>query len=207
MTSTEQKGLFTFSDKFVVPIGTLLEKCNCFGEDVIKFKYKFNFFQVVEQFIRSLTSWAVSRGSYNKQIFNNVLRSYECLIVVIKHFTNYAETEIIIKPLIQRLDCVPTYFNRKEFRNYNFFYVYFAANCALVTYQNVEFSEAFPGVIRKLLFPPILDYKNVMEELKLLQTSNECILYGFLKEEESLKSHKLLMEYMELILYILKVSQ
>ncbi|KAH1022918.1 hypothetical protein HUJ04_012231 [Dendroctonus ponderosae] len=204
VTSTEQTSLFTFSDKFAVPIGTLLEKCNCFGEDVIKFKYKFNFFCVVEQFIRSLTSWAVSRGNYNNQFFNNVIRSYEFLIVVIKHFTKYAETEIIIKPLIQRLDCVPTYFNRKEFRNYNFFYVYFAANCALVKYQNVAFSEAFPGVMRKQLFPPILNYKDVIEALKLLQTSDECILYGFLKEEESLKNHKLLLEYMELILYILK---
>lgn len=204
--SGEERNLFLGTDKFIIPVGTLTERCSCFGDDVIKFHYKFDFFNVIEQFIRSLTMWAFNRGDYNKFVFGYVLRANKFLTFLVKHYKGNFKKDKIIRPLLQRLDCVPTYYHKSGFRNFDFFCVYFEAKCALVRYQNIDFNEAFPILIRKLLFPPIQDYNGALEHLKWLQTSDQCILYGFLKEEESFKDHKLLIEYTNLILHIVEVK-
>ncbi|XP_066155556.1 nucleoporin Nup188 [Euwallacea fornicatus] len=202
--STQPTSLFLGSSQFIIPADTLTEKCSCFGVDLMKFHYKFDFFEIIGQFIKSLTMWAVNNGDINKSVSNSLLRATKFLNFLIKHYKGNFNDDRVIKPLLQRLDCVPTYFIKSGFKSFDFFYVYFEAKCALIRYQNIDFQEAFPLLIQKLLFPSFSDYRTAAAELKLLKSGHECILFRFLKEEESRPRHKLLLEYIHLIIKVLQ---
>ncbi|XP_050313935.1 nucleoporin Nup188 [Anthonomus grandis grandis] len=203
---TEEKPLFAGSQRFIIPIGTLAEKCSCFGFDALKYHYKFNFFELVDQLIKSLTMWAYRKGDFNKLIFDYVIRANKFLTHIVRNYKGNFREDTTIRPLLQRLDCVPTYYNKGAFRNYEFFKVYFEAKCAMIKCHNIEMNEAFPPEIRKFLFPFVVDYKDV-EKLNLLQTNSDCILYGFLNEEQVMSDHSLALEYVEFIFDILRKNK
>ncbi|CAG9765832.1 unnamed protein product [Ceutorhynchus assimilis] len=203
MRSLEEEYLLPGSEKFIVPAGTLLEKCNCFGKDMIKYHYRYDFFKIIEQYVISLTSWAFNKGEYNKLIYRNVMRANKFLIYLVKHYRGNFQLDTLIRPLLQRLDCVPTYYSKGGLKNFDFFCLYFESRCALIIHQNVDFSAAFPILIRKMLFPVISDYKYASTDLERFQSSCDFSLYGFLKEEEGYSDHKLLLNYIECVTYIL----
>ncbi|KAF7287395.1 hypothetical protein GWI33_001374 [Rhynchophorus ferrugineus] len=61
--SGEECNLFMGTDRFKVPKGTLTEKCDCYGENMIKYNYRYDYFLVIEQYMKSLTMWAINRAS------------------------------------------------------------------------------------------------------------------------------------------------
>lgn len=202
--SDEEKDLFLGTDRFKIPKGTLTERCNCYGVDMLKFYYKYNYFQVIEQYMRSLTMWVINTGEYNKFILNCVLKAYTFLSFLIKHYRGNFCDDQDIRPLLKRLDCVPTYYNKGGFRSYEFFYVFFEVKCSLFIHHNVNFQEAFPLIVRKSMFPSITDYNLSQSDLKIMHTSEDSILYSFLREEERKRDHKLLLKYTEIVLAVLK---
>lgn len=104
------------------------------------------------------------------------------------------------------MDCVPTYYCQNSFKeNMELFFVYFEAKCALIKYQNIDFDDSFNPVIQKILFPPIVTYQNALPQPKLFQSGYDCVLYDFLKEEEDMSHPRLLKEFVDLIVHIVKV--
>ncbi|KAL1493269.1 hypothetical protein ABEB36_011353 [Hypothenemus hampei] len=203
-TLPEDMHLLPGSDKIIVPAGTPITKCNCFGQNVCKIQIKFDFFIVIEQSIRSLTSFAFNRGDLNTFSTNSFLRCVKFLTFLVKNYHGDFTKDKIITPLIQRLDCVPTFLSRNDSIYFEIFFEYFKVKCALIKHQNVGFLEVFPSAIRNLLFPSRLTSNNVTQKLKFRQLTEDCLVSRFLKEEENLKNHSLLLEYIELIYNILQ---
>lgn len=187
-------------------MGTLAEKCISSKVAVMNFHFKCDFFEVMEQFIRSLYLSAFQRRELNPNMLLCVTRCTRFLTHLIKHYRGDFKSDQIIRPLLRKMDCVPTFYCQNSFKeNLELFFVYFEAKCALIKYQNIDFDDAFQPVIQKILFPPIVTYRNALPQPKLFQSGYDCVLYDFLKEEEDMSYPRLLKEFVDLIVHIVKV--
>ncbi|XP_060516036.1 nucleoporin Nup188 [Cylas formicarius] len=204
IVTVQATNLFNETDRFVMPPHTTAERSSCYGKDVIKFNYKYDLFDMIDQYIISLSNWVLGKACYNKLLLSYVIQGTTFLTHLIKFYQGDFNKETIIKPILHRLDGILTNHSNGSMRNLELFYAYFEAKCALVMKQNVEFAVAFPQTVKKIIFPTISDYQNGNREMTLIHINTDCILYIYLKDEENTNDHKLLLLYLDLVANILE---
>ncbi|CAH1255988.1 unnamed protein product [Diabrotica balteata] len=205
-TLNEELPLFTDSKLFMIPFGTIIQRFRCRDIDLVQIKYPFSFFLLLEQYIKSLHS---SRfGLTPPIVFTNlkklVISGYQFIHHYIKNYKDEYKKDVELKTLVSRLNLVPAKFCEGEKMDFELILLYFSINSTLVKLGFLDFMEAFPIDHRKKFMPVVTHYNREHKDALFWQLSTKSYLIQALKEEEFKDTHQLLVEYLELLNYMVK---
>ncbi|CAG9816450.1 unnamed protein product [Phaedon cochleariae] len=199
--------LFTDSDLFMVPSGTRVESFPYQGVGYARFIYPFDFFRLMEQFTKSLTTINFEVGT-EWHCYDNlvelVIIGFQFINHLLRHYRGDLRKDPALKSLVQRLEIVPTQFVEGPSKNFDFIRLYFEVNCTLIRGELLDFSEVFTPVHRKRMFPVVVSYEKAYNHVLFDQMLNGSLLFRLLKEEEGKDTHCLLVQYLELIEFMVQ---
>ncbi|KAJ8923660.1 hypothetical protein NQ315_010240 [Exocentrus adspersus] len=204
LVGTQQ--LFIDSDLFIIPEGTLVEKFTYQGMDFARFIYPFSFFTLMEQFLKSLNviTFEIGKSWYCYDNLTELVKiGFRFIIDILKYYTGDFRSDVVLRRLLQRLEIVPTQFCDGPMKNFSLIRLYFETNITLITSDLLDFLEVFSLITRKKVFPECSSYRNVNKQV-LRQFYYDSILFKSLKEEEGMRDHNLLVEYLKLIKYMVE---
>lgn len=204
-----QQRLFADTDLFVIPAGSLVERFSYQGMELTRFVYQFSFFTLMEQFTKSLTNNRYQMKSEwycYENVSNMVQVSYKFIIEILKKYEGDFKSDISMKRLIQHLQIISMQIPETSDKQYDYFKIYFDLMYTMIKCKIVDFSEAFPPLIKKKIFPQSLNYSKVNKQMFFSQVHNSSILLRNLKIEESKSDHSLLLMYLRLIHDMIEVS-
>ncbi|VEN52986.1 unnamed protein product [Callosobruchus maculatus] len=202
VTLTGPKKLFIDSHMFVIPIGTTVVRCNYKIYEMSRFLYPFSFFKLMTQFIVSLNTITseIGTGWYCYNNLKELVRAgFDFIDNMLKQYKGDFRSDIEIRTLVQRLDVVPTQFCEGPAKNFDLIRLYFRVNTTLITRNMINFSEAFPILLRKKCFPLVTDFENINKQMMIEHVHGSSILINSLKEEEGENDHILLLTYLDLV--------
>ncbi|XP_057663220.1 uncharacterized protein LOC130898159 [Diorhabda carinulata] len=199
--------LFTDSELFMIPNGTIVEEFVYGGNELSKFHFPFSFFLLMEQFTKSLVTIRYENKPdwhCHKNLMKVVQIGFQCIHHILKLYKGDYRRDVELRTLVQRLEIVPTQFCEEPLKNSNFILLYFSINCTLIKRELLDYTEAFPPLLQKSFMPHIISYTKRNRDSLFSQLHNKSLLYRALKDEENEKTHKLLIEYLELVNFMIE---
>lgn len=201
--------IFAENDLFIIPPGTLVERFSYQGMELTRFVYPFSFFTLMEQFTISLTSNRFELGSeWNcyENVSNMVQIGYKFITDILKNYQGNFKSDTTLRRLVHHLEILSAQISENSPKRYEFVKLYFELNSTIINYKLLTFSEAFPQLIQKKLFPQALICNNINKQIVFNQIHNGSILLRNLKQEESKSDHSLLLLYLKLIQDMIEVN-
>lgn len=205
---TAPRKIFIDSDLFIIPAGTTVERFVYQGHEFARFFYPFSFFLLMEQFTKSFSTITFEIGPdwyCYKNLTELVLIGFKFINHLLKHYKGDYRHDNELRTLVQRLEIVPAQLCKGPVKNFDFITLYFEVNCTLITHELLDYMEAFPPIQRKTFMPTVVNYNKDNRDALFGQLHNKCLLYKSLKDEEGKDTHSLLIQYLELIFFMVKV--
>lgn len=140
-------------------------------------------------------------------VANMVQVGYKFIIEMLKNYEGDFKSDISMKRLIQHLQILSIQTPEASDKQYDFVKIYFELMYTMIKCKILNFSEAFPPLIKKKIFPQALNYNKVSKHIFFNQVHNSSILLRNIKIEEGKSDHSLLLLYLRLIQDMIEVSK
>lgn len=200
--------LFADSDTFIIPRGTLVKRFSYQGMELSRFVYPFSFFTLMEQFTKSLSGnrFQMETDWYcYENVFHMTQVGYKFVIEILKDYQGDFKSDSTLRRLIQHLEILSVQIPEGSTKHYDFVRLYFELTYTMINCKLVDFSEAFPPLIRKKIFPQALNYDKINRHMIFNQIHNGSILFRNLKLEEGRQDHSFLLLYLRLVQDMIEV--
>ncbi|KAG5880725.1 hypothetical protein JTB14_025565 [Gonioctena quinquepunctata] len=201
------QNLFEDSNMFVIPEGTVVECFNYLGMEFARFLYPFSFFRLMEQFTKSFTTISFELGT-TWPCYENLSQLVTIGYSFISHLLNYYKGNFRedkeLRHVIHLLDVVPDQFAKGPTKNFDLVILYFEINFKLIRRGLFDYMEAFQPTQRKKCMPSPIIYRKEDRDSIFGSMYNGCVLLKSLREEEGQMRHSLLIQYLELIEYMVQ---
>nr|XP_023016676.1 uncharacterized protein LOC111505996 [Leptinotarsa decemlineata] len=199
--------LFSNSDRFIVPSGTVVECFAYQGMEFARIHYSFSFFALMDEFMTSLSSMTF-QISTKRQCYENlselVIIGYKFINHLLKHYRGNLREDKDLKRVVQLINGVPVLFAEGQRKNFEFILLFFEINFTVITRELLDFVEAFPPLVRQTSLPAPITRDRTNAEVFQDLIDNHSLLFKSLREEENMTKHTLLIQYLQFIDFLIE---